>query len=534
MKATTRYEVMSPFEFKNILLKQAEKSCADSPEARVFNAGRGNPNFLNTTVRDAFSAFHYAMTALADQGNTVADLGVRPSQEGIAKQLIAYLEKHPDLQGRAFLMEAIAFAEVHCQCDADALVFELGDAILGDFYPMPSRVFPLSEKILNAYLARILTCKAHVDATSHFDLFATEGATMAMVYIFNTLKENRLLNAGDHIAIVTPIFSPYLEIPELADYALEQVHIETTAETDWQISDQELEKLKDPKVKALFMVNPANPSGVSLNLETLKKITTLVKKERPNLIVITDTVYASFVEDFHSIAYDLPKNTICCYSFSKYFGVTGWRLGLVMVHDDNQFDAMIQALPEKTQKELDARYCTDFEDTRHIKFIDRLEADSRSIALAHTGGLSGPQQAIMVLFSLFELMDTQYAYKQKIQAILKRRVALLSNSLEAKLLSGPYYSNYYVLLDLISLASEKHGVDFADDFQRTISVFDFLLRLAKETATVCLPAQGFAGPELSIRLSMANLNDADYSVIGQNIADVMARYHEAYLENKST
>ncbi|MCZ8499860.1 hypothetical protein O9929_26285 [Vibrio lentus] len=45
-----------------------------------------------------------------------------------------------------------------------------------------------------------------------FDLFAVEGGTAAMVYIFNTLKGNRLLNKGDTIAIGAPIFTPYIEM----------------------------------------------------------------------------------------------------------------------------------------------------------------------------------------------------------------------------------------------------------------------------------------------------------------------------------
>ena len=43
---------------------------------------------------------------------------------------------------------------------------------------------------------------------------------------------------------------------------------------------------------------------------------------------------------------DLPHNTIGVYSFSKYFGATGWRLGVVAVHQNNIFDKMIAALPE--------------------------------------------------------------------------------------------------------------------------------------------------------------------------------------------
>ncbi|MCZ8489815.1 hypothetical protein O9992_30435 [Vibrio lentus] len=56
-----------------------------------------------------------------------------------------------------------------------------------------------------------------------------------MVYIFNTLKSNRLLNKGDTIAIGAPIFTPYIEMPELEDYSLNKVEILGNRKIAWQI-----------------------------------------------------------------------------------------------------------------------------------------------------------------------------------------------------------------------------------------------------------------------------------------------------------
>ena len=55
-----------------------------------------------------------------------------------------------------------------------------------------------------------------------FDVFAVEGGTAAMTYIFNTMRENHLIKAGDTIALGMPIFTPYIEIPRLNDYQLER------------------------------------------------------------------------------------------------------------------------------------------------------------------------------------------------------------------------------------------------------------------------------------------------------------------------
>ena len=55
-------------------------------------------------------------------------------------------------------------------------------------------------------------------------MYAVEGGTAAMTYLFNTLRENRLVVHGDTIAMGMPIFTPYMEIPELDDYKLKKIY----------------------------------------------------------------------------------------------------------------------------------------------------------------------------------------------------------------------------------------------------------------------------------------------------------------------
>jgi histidinol-phosphate/aromatic aminotransferase/cobyric acid decarboxylase-like protein len=78
------------------------------------------------------------------------------------------------------------------------------------------------------------------------------------------------------------------------------------------------------------------------------------------------------VKGFRSLLGALPRNTIGVYSFSKYFGCTGWRLGVIAVHEDNILDKMIAKLPEETLKALDRRYATLTLKPRSLKFIDRI------------------------------------------------------------------------------------------------------------------------------------------------------------------
>ena len=99
-----------------------------------------------------------------------------------------------------------------------------------------------------------------------------------MCYIFKSMKTNRLLNAGDTIALATPIFTPYLEMPHLEDYDLKIVTVQSPQEHRFQFDDAELDKLLDPDIKAVFFVNPGNPSAVALSEKTIAKIGAILEK----------------------------------------------------------------------------------------------------------------------------------------------------------------------------------------------------------------------------------------------------------------
>ena len=267
-KKMKEYLQMSPFELKNVLIDMAEAS-AKKNKINFLNAGRGNPNFLNTTVREGFS--HLNMFAAQESGKRISkkDLGLRTEKKGISRKLKAYLGKQRG-EGALFLKKSIAFAEKKFKLNSDDFVDEMTDAVRGDFYPSPPRIFPNSAKIVNEYLTEIL-CSDIKHSAKNFDLFATEGATAAMVYVFKSLKENRILKKKDSIAIMTPIFSPYLEIPALAEYNLVEVYVKGDEEKGWQVPDSEMEKLKNKKIKAFFMVHPTNPTSIKLKKETLRK-----------------------------------------------------------------------------------------------------------------------------------------------------------------------------------------------------------------------------------------------------------------------
>lgn len=244
----------------------------------------------------------------------------------------------------------------------------------------------ISEAIVRQYIVKEMI-GGFIPADS-VDLFAVEGGTAAMTYIFNTMKQNGLLERGDKVAIGMPVFTPYIEIPQLDEYGLKEVAINADPSLQWQYPNEDLDRLKDPAIKVFFCVNPSNPPSVKMDDRSLDRISLIVRDHRPDLIILTDDVYGTFADDFRSLFAICPQNTILVYSYSKYFGATGWRLGVIATHKQNVLDRRIAELPEKKKTALDKRYSSLVPDVRALKFIDRLVADSRSVALNHTAGLS--------------------------------------------------------------------------------------------------------------------------------------------------
>jgi aspartate 4-decarboxylase len=361
-----------------------------------------------------------------------------------------------------------------------------------------------------------------------FDLYAVEGGTAAMCYIFKSLKANRLLRPGDTIALGTPIFTPYLEMTRLEDYDLKLVEIKAPQENEFQYSDEEIRKLEEPSIKAFFVVNPGNPTGVAMSKQTISKISSLVRTKRPDLMLLTDDVYGTFVDDFRSLLGELPHNTIGVYSYSKYFGATGWRLGVIAVHQDNIFDKMIADLPTDVVDALDKRYGSLTLEPRKLKFIDRIVADSRDVALNHTAGLSLPQQVMMSLFSLREMMDTAKAYQNACKEIIHRRFWSTVDGLELTLGPNPNYDAYYGLIDFEFWARKNIGKDAVEYLKQNIHPLDLAFRLAESHGIVLLNGGGFDAPEWSLRVSLANLPDETYEDIGRAVRAVARVYRDAF------
>jgi aspartate 4-decarboxylase len=525
-----KFEALSPFEIKNELIDLA-KEVSRTTQSAFLNAGRGNPNWIATTPREGFFLLgQFAITESKRVMEQDPGIGGMPQAKGIAHRLEAWLAQHADMPGASFLSEMVPYAVKTFKFEPDAFVHELVDSIIGDNYPVPDRMLVHNERIVHEYLMWAMC--GNPRPAGKFDLYAVEGGTAAMCYIFKSLKANRLLFPGDTIALGTPIFTPYLEMTHLEDYDLKVVNIAAPQENHFQYTDAEIKKLEDPKIKAFFIVNPGNPTGMGMSKETIGKIANLVKTKRPDLMLLTDDVYGTFVDDFRSLLGELAHNTIGVYSYSKYFGCTGWRLGVIAIHEDNIFDKMIAKLPDNHTKALDKRYGPLTLEPRKMKFIDRIVADSRDIGLNHTAGLSLPQQVMMSMFSLNELMDTKKDYQKACMEIVHRRARMMIEGMGLEIPPNPNFDAYYGLVDFEFWARKNIGDDAVEYLKKNVHPLDLAFRLAEAHGIVLLNGGGFEAPNWSLRVSLANLPDEAYEDIGRGVRTVARGYRDAFEASK--
>lgn len=135
---------------------------------------------------------------------------------------------------------------------------------------------------------------------------------------------------GDRVAMATPFYPPYVNI--LTALGIEPVMLETGPETRFQPTVALLEAM-DPRPDGLIVASPCNPAGTMLAPDELAAIARWCHENGVRLI--SDEIY-------HGLAYDQPQATAAAFSpsaivvnsFSKYFSMTGWRIGWLVLPED--------------------------------------------------------------------------------------------------------------------------------------------------------------------------------------------------------
>ena len=98
-----KYEGLSPFELKNKLIQIAKTDT----ERMMLNAGRGNPNWVAVTPRQAFFQLGLFAIKESERLSHGPDLGGTPSKEGVAKRFKEFLSKHTKTTSIKFLKDFV-------------------------------------------------------------------------------------------------------------------------------------------------------------------------------------------------------------------------------------------------------------------------------------------------------------------------------------------------------------------------------------------------------------------------------------------
>lgn len=141
-----------------------------------------------------------------------------------------------------------------------------------------------------------------------------------------TLAFTALFDAGDRVAVTEPGYPSYRQI--LRALSLEPVGIPTRPENRFQPVADEI-----PQAEGLIIASPGNPSGTMLDKEALASIA--ASCEAKGMALISDEIYHGLAYEGRCVsALEVTDQVITINSFSKYFSMTGWRIGWMTVPED--------------------------------------------------------------------------------------------------------------------------------------------------------------------------------------------------------
>jgi aspartate aminotransferase len=205
----------------------------------------------------------------------------------------------------------------------DAVKYAMIRALVEDKtkYAPSSGIDPLRKA-----LAEKLTKKNHI-RTGGDDVLVTSGGAHAIYVAFQAV-----LDPGDDVLLFSPFWTP---IREMINGAQARPLSVPTASARRHGLTATLEKMATPHVRAIYYNTPQNPSGTVFTKEEAEEVAAFARKH--DLIVIADEAYEDLVyEGEHFSIASLPgmaERTISTYTFSKSYGMTGWRVGYLTAQE---------------------------------------------------------------------------------------------------------------------------------------------------------------------------------------------------------
>ncbi len=155
----------------------------------------------------------------------------------------------------------------------------------------------------------------------------TTGSSGGFILAFLSLFE-----PGDRVALANPGYPPYRHI--LSALGCEPVLVPTSAETRWALSAKALIAAHQrAPLKGVVIASPANPTGTMMDADVLTRLIAVAESE--GIRVISDEIYHGLDYAFTAeTAANASGRAVVINSFSKYFCMTGWRIGWMVVPEE--------------------------------------------------------------------------------------------------------------------------------------------------------------------------------------------------------
>lgn len=179
---------------------------------------------------------------------------------------------------------------------------------------------------LRQAVARRLGETKGIDVDPETELFISCGAMEALAAGVATVIER-----GDEVLLPSPNYSSHIEQVLFAEGI--PVFVPLIEEEGWKLDIRGFKKAVTKRTKAILICHPMNPTGAVFSREDLTALAEIAMER--NLFIIADEAYDFLVYDglpYFSMSSipELKKNLMACYSFSKAYCMTGWRVGYMV------------------------------------------------------------------------------------------------------------------------------------------------------------------------------------------------------------
>jgi len=171
---------------------------------------------------------------------------------------------------------------------------------------------------LRRAIASFYECRYGVIISSD-QVVVTPGSSGALQLLMNVL-----INPGDEVLMADPGYPCNRNFVRLIGG--EPVSVPVSSDTAYQLNVEHLQRYWTPATKVVLVVSPSNPTGTLISKQSMREMAEFVKQR--NGVLLVDEIYHGLIyEDAVSTAVGLGDHVFVINSFSKYFGMTGWRLG---------------------------------------------------------------------------------------------------------------------------------------------------------------------------------------------------------------